>query len=121
MHTLRRSCNACAKAKHACDLRTPRCYRCTKRNLTCSYANQPSAAQTSTMGRTVFGTHSKPDQHDSLTQISTTLGRRTDTRAIRLTSVDASFDPFDSYPETRLSRPHAQRLIYHCKRLSIHP
>lgn len=27
---------------------------------------------------------------------------------------DASFDPFDSYPSTRLPREHVQRLIYHC-------
>ncbi|EAW12050.1 Zn(II)2Cys6 transcription factor domain-containing protein [Aspergillus clavatus NRRL 1] len=47
--TLRRSCAACAKAKHSCDLRTPRCSRCLKRQVPCLYANEPLTASTSTI------------------------------------------------------------------------
>jgi hypothetical protein len=36
-------------------------------------------------------------------------------------SANASLDPFDSYPPTRLPRTHAQRLIYHCTKKIIHP
>lgn len=39
--TLRRSCDACAKSKLSCDLRTPQCSRCAKKHTTCVYANQP--------------------------------------------------------------------------------
>jgi hypothetical protein len=39
--TLRRSCDACAKAKHRCDLLIP-CSRCTERQLRCVYANLPA-------------------------------------------------------------------------------
>ncbi|KAK0707318.1 hypothetical protein B0H67DRAFT_602680 [Lasiosphaeris hirsuta] len=42
--TLRRSCAACARAKHSCDLRTPRCSRCIKRRVPCVYANEPLTA-----------------------------------------------------------------------------
>ncbi|KAJ5504417.1 hypothetical protein N7463_007291 [Penicillium fimorum] len=40
--SLRRSCAACAKSKSSCDLRTPRCSRCIKRQVECAYANEPS-------------------------------------------------------------------------------
>ncbi|KAK0668822.1 hypothetical protein QBC41DRAFT_320980 [Cercophora samala] len=42
--TLRRSCSACAKSKHSCDLGTPRCSRCIKRKVQCLYANEPLTA-----------------------------------------------------------------------------
>ncbi|SPO00304.1 uncharacterized protein DNG_03149 [Cephalotrichum gorgonifer] len=42
--TLRRSCSACARSKHSCDLRTPRCSRCIKRKVECLYANEPLTA-----------------------------------------------------------------------------
>lgn len=95
--TLRRSCAACAKAKHSCDLCTPRCSRCAKRNIDCLYANEPwRPAPASTEG------------HNG--------------KALRLgggsgSSVSYRFgylDPFDSYPPTRLPREHVQRLIYNC-------
>ncbi|KAL2162893.1 hypothetical protein VTH06DRAFT_6729 [Thermothelomyces fergusii] len=54
--TLRRSCESCARAKQSCDLGTPCCSHCAKRNL--------------------------------------------------------KFDPFESYPPTRLPREHVQRLIH---------
>ncbi|KAJ5677604.1 uncharacterized protein N7477_003237 [Penicillium maclennaniae] len=40
--TLRRSCTACSKSKQSCDLKTPRCARCTRRKTQCFYANEPT-------------------------------------------------------------------------------
>jgi hypothetical protein len=82
--TLRRSCDACAKSKLACDLRTPQCSRCVKRKSTCVYANQPlSLSPTET---TAVAYHNPGVQH---------------------------FDPFESYPKVRLPRAYVQRLIQH--------
>ncbi|KAL4881675.1 hypothetical protein BJY04DRAFT_188567 [Aspergillus karnatakaensis] len=90
--TLRRSCAACAKHKLSCDLRTPRCSRCLKRQVLCVYANEPLTApqgpQTGSAGST--------------SHTAATLNTRR----------FASLDPFDSYPPTRLPRDHVQRLIY---------
>ena len=47
--TLRRSCNACARAKKRCDLFFPQCSRCQSRSLRCFYANEPTHAS---FGRT---------------------------------------------------------------------
>ncbi|KAI4597551.1 hypothetical protein KJ359_004253 [Pestalotiopsis sp. 9143b] len=82
--TLRRSCDACAKAKHSCDLRTPQCSRCAKRKSQCVYANRPL---------------NPPTRDQAL--MKAPQPERT------------SFDPFDSYPPTRLPRAHVQRLIHH--------
>jgi hypothetical protein len=91
--TLRRSCAACAKSKHACDLHTPRCSRCIKRKVLCVYANQPLTAPPREDGGSI-----RPlDGSGALT--GSTLG---------------SLDPFHSYPQTRLPREHAQRLIHSC-------
>lgn len=83
--TLRRSCDACAKAKHSCDLRTPQCSRCVKRKSQCVYANRPL----------------NPPARDQELM-----------RAPQPAST--ALDPFDSYPPTRLPRAHVQRLIHHC-------
>ncbi|KPM36702.1 hypothetical protein AK830_g9841 [Neonectria ditissima] len=107
--TLRRSCDACAKAKHRCDLRTPRCSRCTKRKASCVYANAPLT--------------SSPDAEDAgcseSSGMSTPVARGDEAAAsgvgnevALLSRPDASFDPFDSYPPTRLPRIHVQRLIH---------
>ncbi|KAJ0421364.1 hypothetical protein BJY00DRAFT_111559 [Aspergillus carlsbadensis] len=94
--TLRRSCAACAKFKHSCDLRTPRCTRCIKRNVLCVYANEPlTAAGPVVAGSEERGSARLLDGSGSLT------GYRF-----------ASLDPFDSYPSTRLPRGHVQRLIH---------
>ncbi|KAK4119212.1 hypothetical protein N657DRAFT_582184 [Parathielavia appendiculata] len=86
-YTLRRSCTACARSKHSCDLGTPRCSRCVKRQVQCVYANEPLTA---------------PATLDhSGTSAPLTAGYRF-----------ASVDPFDSYPPTRLPREHVQRLIH---------
>lgn len=92
--TLRRSCAACAKSKHSCDLRIPRCSRCIKRQVQCVYANEPWTAPAAP-GR---------DDGGSLTPLE---GPGT------LTSYRfGSLDPFDSYPQTRLPRERVQRLIH---------
>ncbi|KAK0655606.1 hypothetical protein B0T16DRAFT_364136 [Cercophora newfieldiana] len=86
-HTLRRSCATCAKSKLGCDLATPRCSRCARRGIPCIYANQPLTAKPSHQP-----TKGSPGA---------------------LTSYNpSSLDPFDSYPRTRLSRDHVQRLIH---------
>ncbi|PYH48525.1 Zn(II)2Cys6 transcription factor [Aspergillus saccharolyticus JOP 1030-1] len=80
--TLRRSCTACYKYKHSCDLRTPRCSRCIKRKVQCVYANQPLTAPEET-GSSTLSSYRFP-----------------------------GLDPFDSYPLTRLPRERVQRLIH---------
>nr|BAX09281.1 hypothetical protein [Aspergillus stellatus] len=90
--SLRRSCAACAKYKHSCDLRTPRCSRCIKRNVQCVYANEPLTAPIHT------GHGGSIVPINGLFPLSTYRS--------------GSLDPFDSYPATRLPREHVQRLIY---------
>ncbi|KAL2826146.1 hypothetical protein BDW59DRAFT_145566 [Aspergillus cavernicola] len=91
--TLRRSCAACAKYKHSCDLRTPRCSRCIKRKVPCVYANEPLTAPPP-----------RPKDNSSLHPFDG-LGTLTGYRF-------GSLDPFESYPPTRLPRGHVQRLIH---------
>lgn len=94
--TLRRSCAACSKSKISCDLRTPRCSRCNKRQIQCVYANEPWAAPAAS-GREESALTKSLDVFVSLTDC--TFG---------------SLDPFDSYPQTRFPREQVQRLIYGC-------
>lgn len=140
--SLRRSCDGCAKAKHACDLRTPRCSRCVKRQAKCVYANQPltlsssasvtpspsldtpaqpsepatsPATTSSTVTAGSWSPVSKPEDELSLVVTSSQVTPTYADDSIMLPkSANASLDPFDSYPPTRLPRTHAQRLIYHC-------
>ncbi|KAE8319812.1 hypothetical protein BDV41DRAFT_570739 [Aspergillus transmontanensis] len=93
--TLRRSCTACAKSKHSCDLRTPRCSRCVKRDVQCNYANEPLTALPAAPGWGDGGSSRPLEGSGTLT-------------AYRF----GSLDPFDSYPQTRLPRERVQRLIY---------
>ncbi|KAL4789069.1 hypothetical protein BDV19DRAFT_374664 [Aspergillus venezuelensis] len=90
--SLRRSCDVCTKFKLRCDLRTPRCSRCVKRNVQCVYANQPLTAP---LHVSHDGSIAPLDERQSLS----TYGF-------------GSLDPFDSYPPTRLPRQHVQRLIH---------
>ncbi|KAJ5545009.1 transcriptional regulator family: Fungal Specific TF [Penicillium sp. DV-2018c] len=92
--TLRRSCDACAKSKSSCDLRTPHCSRCIKRQIECAYANEP-LTRPATPGWQNGGSTGALDGSGSLTNYRF-----------------GSLDPFDSYPPTRLPREHVQRLIY---------
>lgn len=92
--TLRRSCAACAKSKHSCDLRTPRCSRCISKRITeCIYANEPLSAP--------------------LRVGAGTVGQLAGCNSVsyhRFSSVDS----FDSYPRTRLPKDTVQRLIHRC-------
>lgn len=99
--TLRRSCDACAKSKLACDLRTPRCSRCAKRDSPCVYANQPLSASPTDSTTVPLSKASPTDEDASVVMFNNPAVQ--------------SFDPFDTYPQTRLPRPHVQRLIQHCK------
>lgn len=93
-HTLRRSCAACARSKHSCDLGTPRCSRCIKRKVQCVYANEPLTAAPAVSDPSI----------ESINANASALA----------TYRFASVDPFDSYPPTRLPRDHVQRLIHSC-------
>lgn len=44
--TLRRSCQACARAKRRCDQRLPRCSRCVDKGRECEYINAPMSVST---------------------------------------------------------------------------
>ncbi|KAF4821603.1 hypothetical protein CGCTS75_v011059 [Colletotrichum tropicale] len=96
--TLRRSCDTCAKSKHSCDLRTPRCSRCVKRKILCVYANEPlTAPPPPPAAPGPDATGAARHHHGSGALTSYRIG---------------SLDPFDSYPQTRLPREHVQRLIH---------
>lgn len=115
--TLRRACSACAKAKHSCDLRTPRCSRCVKRDCSCVYANEPLTA-TSTRFEDIGDGFQSP-------QVSKFFhsGSRLPSRSRRNVTSDVSelsisldshlIDPFDSYPSTNLPRLRVQALMQH--------
>ncbi|KAA8644403.1 hypothetical protein EYZ11_002784 [Aspergillus tanneri] len=95
MRTLRRSCAACAKSKHSCDLQTPRCSRCIKRKVLCVYANEPLTA---------LPAAPRPEDGASM--------RSLDGSSALSSYRFGSLDPFDSYPQTRLPRERVQRLIH---------
>ncbi|KAF2844844.1 hypothetical protein T440DRAFT_409339 [Plenodomus tracheiphilus IPT5] len=103
--TLRRSCDACAKSKLSCDLRTPQCSRCTKKNTLCVYANQPLTS--SPPNARAF------DRPETSPEVSSLWSPLKQSSAVLLNTIDASVDPFNSYPRTNLARVHEQRLIQH--------
>ncbi|EWY83780.1 hypothetical protein FOYG_13573 [Fusarium oxysporum NRRL 32931] len=115
--SLRRSCNACAKAKHSCDLGTPKCSRCLKRKVTCIYANVPLSSSSTTSS----STPEQPARSRSIEkyEVKTYSLKSRDLDSASQDSMELfapagnSFDPFDSYPATRLPRVHVQRLIQH--------
>ncbi|KFY31944.1 hypothetical protein V493_00657 [Pseudogymnoascus sp. VKM F-4281 (FW-2241)] len=114
--TLRRSCDACAKAKLSCDLRTPQCSRCIKRKSTCAYANEPlTTSPNAYASYSATSVSSTPAVEES--SIIAVNGRITPTfeggPGGILNPAIASFDPFDSYPPARLPRVLIQRLIHH--------
>ncbi|OHE99015.1 hypothetical protein CORC01_05705 [Colletotrichum orchidophilum] len=103
--TLRRSCAACAKSKHSCDLRTPRCSRCIKRKVLCAYANEPLTALTAATAAPGPAPGGGGGATSSPAPPLDGLGALTKYRF-------GSLDPFDSYPQTRLPREQVQRLIH---------
>lgn len=117
--TLRRSCNACAKAKLGCDLRIPQCSRCIKRNSKCVYTNKPLNSPLDVYGSSKEVTSYSPPAIDNLGEVISvlpqdgeTISRFSENPAWIRNPATASFDPFDSYPPTRLPRLHVQRLIH---------
>jgi hypothetical protein len=116
--TLRRSCAACAKAKHSCDLRTPKCSRCVKRNCDCVYANEPL-----TSTRAPIAEHRNISHASNASMVRSwplLLSRRG--RSVSSDASDMSmffeahiFDPFGSYPPTNLPHLRVQGLMQHCK------
>ena len=95
--TLRRSCSACAKSKYSCDLGSPQCSRCIQRKVQCIYANEPLTA--------------RPAAPDS--KLAASKRPIEDTHALNCYNF-GSFDPFESYPHTRLPREHVERFIHKC-------
>jgi len=119
--TLRRSCAACAKAKHGCDLQTPKCSRCVKRNASCIYANEPLTASVAQGGNNGgLLTLSRNDLVSvSRSPLSSSDGANTllsssDAPALSM-PIGALLDPFDSLPTTCVPRPRVQNLIYLCE------
>ncbi|KAL7947013.1 hypothetical protein V8C42DRAFT_299530 [Trichoderma barbatum] len=117
--TLRRSCNACAKAKLSCDLRFPQCSRCIKRNSKCVYANKPLNSPLDAYSASTEATSYSPPAVNNSNEVFSvqsqdgeTATRFSDSPAWIRNPATASFDPFDSYPPTRLPRLHVQRLIH---------
>ncbi|KAK2001002.1 hypothetical protein LX36DRAFT_602190, partial [Colletotrichum falcatum] len=112
--TLRRSCAACARSKHGCDLRTPRCSRCVKRKVPCVYANEPLTAAPASSGSAAPGdggaasASASPPPPPS----SSSSGAGRDGSGALTNYRFGSLDPFDSYPQTRLPREQVQRLIH---------
>lgn len=114
--TLRRSCDACARAKHSCDLRTPRCSRCLKRNCPCIYANEPLTS--SSITGSLSSTRADAASHQHAVEeppVHVAADIRTPTSLSGpMVLARGNIDPFDSYPQTRLPRARVQRLIHHC-------
>ena len=126
--SLRRSCNACAKAKHSCDLGTPKCSRCIRRKVTCVYANEPlSSTSSASSAASVTPDTSGRSKLIDKAEVKRPTSKSYDSNAPHESSmalstpVNASFDPFDSYPTTRLPRVHVQRLIQHCRVTNFRP
>ncbi|EEY14084.1 C6 zinc finger domain-containing protein [Verticillium alfalfae VaMs.102] len=84
--------------KSDCDLRTPRCSRCLKRNVQCLYANEPLTAS--------------PVSSEQPGREETWASRPSSSHSALTTYRFGSLDPFDSYPQTRLPRAQVQRLIH---------
>ncbi|KAL7920673.1 hypothetical protein ACQKWADRAFT_152349 [Trichoderma austrokoningii] len=117
--TLRRSCNACAKAKLGCDLRVPQCSRCVKRKSKCVYANSPlnsvldaTGPSADTLRNSLLAAKNENEALSVPSQEGEMISRPSENPGLLMNPATASFDPFDSYPSTRLPRLHVQRLIH---------
>jgi len=113
--TLRRSCAACAKAKHSCDLRTPKCSRCVKRNCSCDYANEPLTSMNASLEAPSNASH--PNQASSGSLLLSRNGGNTspDPSDVSMFFEAHLLDPFESYPSTNLPRLRVQGLMQHCE------
>lgn len=109
--TLRRSCDACARSKLRCDLLLPQCSRCRKSTRACIYANEPLSSLTE--GTVSTSTSSSPEPNGTDVRFSPKVSMLNNNPGIQ------SFDPFNTYPQTRLPRAHVQRLIQHCRCSSL--
>ncbi|KAF2822606.1 hypothetical protein CC86DRAFT_410202 [Ophiobolus disseminans] len=105
--TLRRSCDACARSKLRCDLLTPQCSRCSKADRPCVYANEPLTSPLTEDTIEIPAKKSpKPDVasvHSSVANLSISCHN----------PANQSFDPFHTYPQTRLPRARVEFLIQH--------
>ena len=116
--TLRRSCAACAKAKHSCDLRTPKCSRCVKRTCSCIYANEPLTSTNARLGGNYNETQTPQALKSRMGSASLNglpASLRPDLLDMSTVFGARSFDPFDTYPSTNLPRLRVQGLIQHCE------
>jgi hypothetical protein len=113
--TLRRSCAACAKAKHSCDLRTPKCSRCVKRNCRCDYANEPLTATHVSLGALSNGSHPYQASSGPLLLSRSEVSVSPDPSDMSMFFEAHLFDPFESYPSTNLPRLRVQGLMQHCE------
>jgi hypothetical protein len=108
--TLRRSCDLCAKSKLRCDLLLPQCSRCFKKSPSksiCIYANVPLSSLITDGFATAQNTPS-PGSEGTVVQLSP------NSELLVSDPGSQSFDPFVSYPQTRLPQAQVQRLIQHC-------
>ncbi|KAH8680017.1 hypothetical protein BGZ60DRAFT_242153 [Tricladium varicosporioides] len=117
MTTLRRSCSACARAKHRCDLQTPRCSRCVKRNTTCIFVNEPLTAKSplppAPNASTISTNREANDTNLSLVRLQSARNHLSDTPELPLTIGAGYHDPFDTLPQTGLPRARVRGLIHH--------
>ncbi|KUJ17660.1 uncharacterized protein LY89DRAFT_707125 [Mollisia scopiformis] len=116
--SLRRSCNACVKAKHRCDLQIPQCSRCMKRKSRCLYTNEPAPSRPHDTSTGTSGTRKLALENEF--DVSSATGRNVRVTPRRFESLvrlenpsNEYLDPFSVYPATRLPRTHVQRLIHH--------
>ena len=64
-----KSCGECSKSKRRCDLRTPACTRCRKRNLPCRYLRQPLGRQASEVVADADETRVDGEQQDLMRDV----------------------------------------------------
>lgn len=66
MTFLRRSCQACVKARRRCNLATPCCERCSAKRIKCCYVNQPAPATADIHSQSIIKPIKKYQRLDSV-------------------------------------------------------
>ena len=66
MPILRRSCQACAKARRRCNLASPCCARCRKKQIPCHYINEPAPEISDVRDTKYSRSISKPGKTDGV-------------------------------------------------------